>query len=318
MPVFNLNNCDTATIVKELQYKGYIMVSGVSHKYNNEYRELMNKYYSQPIDVKIQDTRTDLSYQSGYLPFYSVKQPYSTIYSHSNSNTNLPQPCSSNINYEGYSTRISNFNIYNKNDKYQSVKSDDITPNNENWIKYAIPYENEMFRTINKIAYICAQEFNLPSSFFPNRMLNGPTTLASIRYHAIDKKQNDVIKGFDCELSLLTAFGSSSYGGLNVWTRDGNKISIKIPDGCLLIQAGKQLEYLTGGYIYSGFNEIVVSDDAMYKSNYNVIPIMYAHINNKCTLNVIDKFNNTKIKTEYPSINKGLWFQQEISKRLFI
>lgn len=32
---------------------------------------------------------------------------------------------------------------------------------------------------------------------------------------------------------------------------------VKIPDGCLFLQAGKMLEHLTGGYIMAGFHEVI-------------------------------------------------------------
>ena len=31
---------------------------------------------------------------------------------------------------------------------------------------------------------------------------------------------------------------------------------MRIPDGCLLIQAGKQMEWLTGGAVKAGFHEV--------------------------------------------------------------
>jgi len=36
--------------------------------------------------------------------------------------------------------------------------------------------------------------------------------------------------------------------------RSGKKYSVKVPDGCLLIQAGKQIEHITGGYVQAGLN----------------------------------------------------------------
>lgn len=33
-----------------------------------------------------------------------------------------------------------------------------------------------------------------------------------------------------------------------------------VPEGCLLLQAGKQLEWLTGGYIQAGMHEVVFTD----------------------------------------------------------
>jgi hypothetical protein len=37
---------------------------------------------------------------------------------------------------------------------------------------------------------------------------------------------------------------------VHIWARNnGKKIAVKIPPGCLLVQAGKQIEWMTGGLI---------------------------------------------------------------------
>ncbi len=41
-----------------------------------------------------------------------------------------------------------------------------------------------------------------------------------------------------------------------MWLRDGRRVAVRIPPGCLLMQAGKQLEWLTGGYITAGLHEV--------------------------------------------------------------
>lgn len=62
-----------------------------------------------------------------------------------------------------------------------------------------------------------------------------------------------VLAGFHYDLNFLTIHGKSKFPGLNIWTKDGTKYLAKIPDGCLLIQAGKQIEYLTAGTIKAGY-----------------------------------------------------------------
>ena len=61
---------------------------------------------------------------------------------------------------------------------------------------------------------------------------------------------------FHYDLNLLTIHGKSRYPGLFVWLRDGRRVAVRIPDGCLLLQAGKQLEWLTGGAVLSGTHEV--------------------------------------------------------------
>jgi isopenicillin N synthase-like dioxygenase len=61
------------------------------------------------------------------------------------------------------------------------------------------------------------------------------------------------------DLNFMTIHGKSRFPGLYVWTREGVKMPVKMPEGCLLIQAGKQFEWLTGGHVLAGFHEVVVS-----------------------------------------------------------
>lgn len=56
--------------------------------------------------------------------------------------------------------------------------------------------------------------------------------------------------------AVLTIHGRSRYPGLYAWLADGRRIPVRIPEGCLLLQAGKQMEWLTGGAVKAGFHEV--------------------------------------------------------------
>ncbi len=60
-----------------------------------------------------------------------------------------------------------------------------------------------------------------------------------------------------------TIHGRSRYPGLYIWLRDGTKTPVKVPPGCLLLQAGIQFEWLTGGKVLAGFHEVVVSEGTL-------------------------------------------------------
>jgi len=87
--------------------------------------------------------------------------------------------------------------------------------------------------------------------------LLAPTASDLSRYGKI----NTILAGFHTDLNFLTIHGRSRYPGLHVWARNtGRRITVKIPRGSyLLVQAGKQLEHITGGLIKAGFHEVVVS-----------------------------------------------------------
>jgi isopenicillin N synthase-like dioxygenase len=69
--------------------------------------------------------------------------------------------------------------------------------------------------------------------------------------------------GFHYDLNFITIHGKSRFPGLHIWTREGKKMAVKVPDGCLLIQAGKQLEWLTGGDITAGYHEVVCTEQTL-------------------------------------------------------
>ncbi len=53
---------------------------------------------------------------------------------------------------------------------------------------------------------------------------------------------NRVLAGFHYDLNFITIHGKSRYPGLFVWTRDGSKKAVKIPEGCLLVQVQYEKE----------------------------------------------------------------------------
>ena len=99
--------------------------------------------------------------------------------------------------------------------------------------------------------------FGLDQDAFTQRMRLGPHLLAPTGADLNKHGQLDtVFAGYHYDLNFLTIHGKSRYPGLNCWLKHGKRISVKIPDGCLLIQAGKQMEWLTGGKVQAGFHEV--------------------------------------------------------------
>jgi isopenicillin N synthase-like dioxygenase len=74
------------------------------------------------------------------------------------------------------------------------------------------------------------------------------------------------LAGFHTDLNFLTIHGRSRYPGLHIWARNtGKRIPVKFPPTgrYLLVQAGKQLEHLTGGLVKAGFHEVVVNESTV-------------------------------------------------------
>lgn len=52
---------------------------------------------------------------------------------------------------------------------------------------------------------------------------------------------NTVFAGYHYDLNFLTIHGRSRFPGLFIWLKDGRKVPVKVPEGCLLLQVGKQV-----------------------------------------------------------------------------
>lgn len=103
----------------------------------------------------------------------------------------------------------------------------------------------------------------LPADTFKDAGRYGPHLLAPTASDLVKYGQKDtILAGFHTDLNFLTIHGRSRYPGLHIWARNtGKRIAVKIPQGnYLLVQAGKQLEHITGGLIKAGFHEVVVND----------------------------------------------------------
>lgn len=95
---------------------------------------------------------------------------------------------------------------------------------------------------------------------FTKRMEGGAHLLAPT---GSDLEKNDVgavFAGFHYDISFMTIHGKSRFPGLYVWTRGWKKQAVKIPEGCLLIQAGTSFEHITGGYVLAGFHEVIYTE----------------------------------------------------------
>jgi len=240
----------------------------------------MKKYFSQSTDVKKLDTRPELSYQIGYTP----------------ENTEIPK-CSSNEKCLEYISKLSDLNkptLPNKNkpdpkcryfwrigsspkktdfpelNTKQQVVSKNILGFEEGMDKWG----NSLMDTIYKVTEFLAKgifevaDTNYSESEFVNEFTNlikdGPHLLAPTGSNLSNVKRADVLAGFHADMNFLTIHGKSNFPGLEIWDTNGKKVRVVIPDDCLLVQAGDQLEICTGGYIKAGYHQVTVTDACMH------------------------------------------------------
>ena len=106
------------------------------------------------------------------------------------------------------------------------------------WEKKMDKWGNMMLEACMTAAEMTAIGMGLPADTFTGKMQKGPHLLSPT---GSDLERFDVGTGFanfHYDLNFLTVHGKSRYPGLFIWLRNWKKVQVKIPQGCLLLQAG--------------------------------------------------------------------------------
>jgi 2OG-Fe(II) oxygenase superfamily len=118
--------------------------------------------------------------------------------------------------------------------------------------------------------------------------LLAPTASDLVKYN----KKDTILAGFHTDLNFLTIHGRSRYPGLHIWARNtGKRILVQFPPTgrYLLVQAGKQLEHLTGGLIRAGYHEVVVNEATITVSSFRIVAFSF-----RCTYHSLRPFRDVK------------------------
>lgn len=128
------------------------------------------------------------------------------------------------------------------------------------WESKMNQWGGKLHSAVFTVAEMAAVGMGIDKAAFTSRMEGGAHLLAPTGSDLVKNDVGTVFAGFHYDISFMTIHGKSRYPGLYVWTRDWKKRAVKIPEGCLLLQSGTSFEHISGGYILSGFHEVVYSE----------------------------------------------------------
>lgn len=287
----------------------------VEESKNSEFLDVMEKYYetvSQDFynGYDLDDTRPESGHNIGVVPegFEIARNHSETIkrnFSKERPLTQQPPPRDKKWRFAW------NVGLY---DEYgEGISGENVIPKNfPNWEEKMNSWGFLMKDSVFTVSEMLARGYGMSPDTFTSKMEGGcqllaPTGSDLSRYNT----EGEILAGFHYDLSFLTIHGKSRFPGLYIWLKDGRRYSVRIPDGCLIIQAAKQLEILTGGRILAGFHEVVVSEDTLEavekakeakKSLWRVSSTMFSTINYRVVLEPLPKFADHESVEKYPPI----------------
>ena len=207
--------------------------------------------------------------------------------------------------------------------EFKGMNPDPVIPKDfPQWSEVMDMWGNKMTASLFTLAEMAARGFGMPADAFTKKLMFGPHLLAPTGSD-LNKygEPGSVLAGLHYDLNFLTIHGKSRFPGLNVWTRENKKTSVSIPDGCLLVQAGKQIEYLTGGHVLAGFHEVIVNEATKavidrkkqnQESLWRISSTCFGHVQSDQVLEPLAPFDTQEAKEKYPAIKTGHQVQKEL------
>ena len=299
----------------------------VNPEHNNSFLDMMEKYFE--VSDGIRDARPELYYQVGVTPSHRERaRNYCTQMGAYKEGNKAISPCPPELDAKWrFFWRIG---PQPETTKYPQLNMDPVIPPEfPEWVSTMDMWGYKMLDAIDVLAEMIAIGFNLPADAFTKLMKCGPHLLAPTgsdysKYSSL----HHVLAAYHSDLNFLTIHGKARYPGLYAWTRDGEKISVSVPDGYLLVQAGKQIEYLTAGHVLAGFHEVVITEKTLEvinkrkeeeKSLWRVSSTLFSHINSDVVLEPFELFLkddnntiNTELQSRFPPIDTGLFVREEL------
>ncbi|KAJ3111438.1 hypothetical protein HDU96_005698 [Phlyctochytrium bullatum] len=297
----------------------------VSEDKNSEFLDLMEDYFAQPLEDKLVDTRPELGYQVGATPELTEVPRCGRDDDCLERVSKMPET-EKPLDFNGPDPKWRFFwriGSVPETTKFPQLNAEPVVPKAlPHWTSLMNEWGTLLHDGVTVLAEMLAVGFDLPRDTFTKMTKNGPHLLAPTgsdleKYGKVDT----VLAGFHTDLNFLTIHGKSRFPGLHIWTKDGQKLLARVPDGCLLVQAGKQMEYLTGGQVVAGFHEVVVvpstlkaieNQKAKNRPLWRISSTLFLHIASDNELKPLERFATEENVKKYPPLLTGTQVQLEL------
>ncbi len=315
-------------LVEALRKQSFVIVRDprVSSTDNDRYLDIMERYFAQPDEVIRKDMRPEFHYQVGVSDREMPRD-------HSNLIGTMPPedwPHLTPPNYPGDPRWRFFRNLGDRPSQtaFPSLNAPPVIPAGfeAEWAETMDAWGEKMLGSIYTIAEMIAVACELPVDTFTENFHNAPHLIAPNGVNLVKySKVGTIFNAFHYDLNWGTIHGRARFPGLRVWPRSGAPFVVRVPEGCLLFQVAKQLEWQTGGYFRAGFHEVVnlpetarAAQEAISAKRppIRVSSTVFGHVASDALLYVLRKFlprsRRSRILTMYPPILTGQQVEQEL------
>ncbi|WCJ18973.1 2-oxoglutarate (2OG) and Fe(II)-dependent oxygenase superfamily protein [Euphorbia peplus] len=293
---------------------------------NDRFLDLMEKYFEQPHDFKRLHEIPESHYQIGSspdgleVPRCVVDEKIQAKIKEMPENTQPTLPHGPDLKWR-YMWRVGAPPL---NTRFKEFNLEPPIPEGfPEWRDVMDTWGHKMVDAVHAVAELAAIGFGLSKDAFTSLMKEGPQLLGPTGSDLSEyTEEGTVFAGYHYDTNFLTIHGRSRFPGLNIWLRNGQKIDVKVPPGCLFIQAGKQIEWLTAGECMAGMHEVVVTPrtlEAVQKAKdqnhslWRASSTLFSNIASDAMLEPLGRFAESALVKNYPPMFAGDFMQLELS-----
>lgn len=319
IPVIDASLCDSAAeckrVAKALAKVGCFAFRGTSvDSITPKLTDMLVEYYRQPDQLKDHDVRPEYHHQVGRTPAYTeTAQPrpdklallrpeyHPYVFSGPDPKERFMAPAGPRPTTK----------------EYQEFAAPPVIPNQfPEWTSLTDAWNEQAINVMMTVSRMAAVGFGLKDKeAFASLLQGGPHLFAPTGSNLLlHGAPGTVLAGWHDDLNFLSVHGKSNFPGLRIWKRNGETVWVKVPDGCMLVQAGQQFEYLTGGEVLAGLHEVVSTEgmqagiDEAEKADvvpWRVSTTLFGHVASDLILQPLEKFATRDAVAKYPPIKAG-------------
>ena len=294
-------------VVESLHQYGILIIRDprIEEKDNEDYIDLLENYFESRGDMfynnqELKEAHPEIHYQVGITPELKEKaRSHCARFAHYDENNKPISECPPEFDAKWRFF----WHIGERPEERKAIYANVVPEDFPEWEDKMNKWGNMMIEACYTASEMLAVGLGITQDAFSSMMKLGPHLLAPTGSDLTKNEVGAIFAGVHYDLNFLTIHGKSRFPGLFIWLKDGTKKSVKVPDGCLLIQAGIQIEWLTGGYIKAGFHEVVYTEETKEKVNkrrevkpeghiWRVSSTLFSHIRHDLSIAPLDTLSH--------------------------
>ncbi|MEK7615379.1 MAG: hypothetical protein AAB431_03275 [Patescibacteria group bacterium] len=173
------------------------------------------------------------------------------------------------------------------------------------------------------LAEVVAMGLKMQRETFSRMFVRAPHILGPTGSDFTNPTLGKVLAGIHYDFNPFTIHGKNGIRALICWTRAGEPFLVEIPDGCLLAQAGRALEWMTGGFFFAGMHEVVVTPESLEDAAAIIArgerairtsSNLFAHFATRFVMRPLGRFATPESLRRYPPIFEGDYASVELAQ----